>query len=153
MEYRIISADSHVDMTWLPGDLFFKSAPASWKDQVPKVVETAKGLRWVAEGKELGVVGGVSHGFTPPKRGESKRIDRMLDIGFFRDGAAGKPHPTIPELRLADMTLDGIDAEVIYGILVTGMRLQSRELLTLVYQIYNDWIAEFCKTRPGRWAA
>jgi predicted TIM-barrel fold metal-dependent hydrolase len=152
MDYRIISADSHIDMTWLPGELFVSQAPARWKDQVPKVVETPEGPRWVAEDKILGVVGGLGHGFTPPKRGVSHRTDRMLEAGFYANGAEGKPHPTTPELRLKDMALDGIDAEVIYGILATGVRLQNRDLVAVVYHIYNAWVAEFCASYPGRWA-
>ncbi len=152
MEYKVVSADSHVDMTWLPGDLFESQAPNKWKDLVPKVVETPEGPRWVAEEKILGVVGGLGHGFSPPNRGVSKQADRMLDTGFYADGANGHPHPTTPELRLKDMELDGIDAEVVYGILATGLRLENRELVSVVYQIYNDWIADFCKTHPGRWA-
>ena len=152
MEYNVVSADSHVDMTWLPGGLFASQAAAKWKELVPRVVETPEGPCWVAEEKILGVVGGLGHGFIPPKRGESIQTDRMLDTGFYADGASGNPHPTTPELRLKDMELDGIDAEVIYGILATGLRLENRELVSVVYQIYNDWIAEFCKTHPGRWA-
>ncbi len=152
MDYSVISADAHVDMTWLPGDLFVSRAPAKWKEDVPRVVETPDGPRWVAEDKVLGVVGGLGHGFTPPKRGQSRRTDRMLDTGFYADGAAGKPHPTTPELRLHDMALDGVDAEVLYGILATGLRLENRELVQVVYGIYNAWVADFCRTHPGRWA-
>lgn len=152
MDYQVISADSHVDMTWLPGDLFVSQAPDKWKAQVPRVVETPEGPRWVAEDNVLGVVGGLGHGFNPPKRGQSHRTDRMLDTGFYADGAQGKPHPTTPELRLQDMALDGVDAEVLYGILATGLRLQNRDLVTVVYRIYNEWVGDFCKTQPGRWA-
>ena len=35
-----------------------------------------------AEGKELGVVGGMGHGFGAPKRGLSLRTDKMIDVGF-----------------------------------------------------------------------
>lgn len=152
MQYQVISADSHVDMTWLPGDLFVSNAPTAWKDQVPRVVETPAGPRWVAEDKVLGVVGGLGHGFSPPQRGLSRRTDRMLDTGFYADGAAGRPHPTTPALRLQDMALDGVDAEVLYGILTAGLRLQNRDLVTLVYRIYNAWVADFCRNYPERWA-
>ncbi len=149
MHYDVISADSHIDMTWLPGDLFTSRASSKWKSQVPRVEETKEGPRWVAEDSVLGVVGGLGHGFSPPKRGQSYRTDRMLDAGFYEDRA----HPTTPELRLQDMALDGVDAEVIYGILATGLRLKDRDLVTMVYHIYNEWAADFCKTHPGRWAA
>ena len=45
MDYRVISGDSHIDLTWLPGDLFAENAPAEWKDQVPRVVESDGELR------------------------------------------------------------------------------------------------------------
>src|SRR5262249_58299467 len=49
MDYRIISADCHIDMTWMPGDLWVKNAPAKLREQVPHVRETAEGPRWYAE--------------------------------------------------------------------------------------------------------
>ena len=53
MDYRVISADSHVDMTWLPGDLFVSQAPSEHKDAVPVGVQTAKGPKWTAGGVTL----------------------------------------------------------------------------------------------------
>ena len=38
-------------------------------------------------------------------------------MGFFSDADAGRFHPSTPELRLKDQDADGIEAEVIYGIL------------------------------------
>ena len=70
----------------------------------------------------------------------------MFEVGFYEGG----PHPTTPELRLKDQGLDGIDAEVMYGILGIGMRLQDPELIQAVYEIYNDWAGDFCKTNPQR---
>ena len=146
MDYRIISADGHIDMTWMPGDLWTANAPAKWRDQVPQVRQTAQGPRWYAEEKELGVFGGLGFGFNPVQRGYSKHVDKMFDVGFYDGG----PHPTTPELRLKDQQLDGVDAEVMYGILGIGMRLQQPELIQLVYEIYNDWAGGFCKTNPER---
>ena len=31
MNYRIISADDHIDMQWLPKDLWHKRVPAQWR--------------------------------------------------------------------------------------------------------------------------
>ena len=65
-----------------------------------------------------------------------------------------------PELRLKDQDADGIQAEVIYGILGVstgfsdaGGGLSSPEALTCVYDIYNEWAADFCKADPDRLAA
>ena len=149
MDYQLVSGDSHVDLSWLPGDLFVDNAPAHVKDKVPRIEERDGGPVWVAEGKVLGVANGAGHGFSPPVRGMRKRIDRMWDVGFYEGG----PHPTTPDLRLNDMSLDGIDAEVLYGITGTGMRLKDHETIAATYYIYNDWISEFCKSKPGRWYA
>ena len=32
MDYHIISADCHIDMTWMPGNLWVENAPAKWRD-------------------------------------------------------------------------------------------------------------------------
>jgi predicted TIM-barrel fold metal-dependent hydrolase len=150
MDYTIISGDGHIDLKWLPHDLFVAHVPAKWKAQAPRVVETTEGKHWWAEGKDLAKLPfGTLANLEPPARGVSKHLDRMYEFGFF-DGA---PHPTTPALRLKDQEIDGIDAEVMYGILGISRLLEDRELLHEVYRIYNDWAADFCKTHPQRFAA
>ena len=78
MEYRVISVDCHIDMTWMPGDLWVKNAPAKWRDQVPQVRQSDDGPRWHAEEKELGVFGGLGFGFERVQRGFSKHVEKML---------------------------------------------------------------------------
>ena len=56
MNYAIVSGDSHVDMSMLPGELFVDNAPAHLKGQVPHIEDTDDGPRWVAEGRIQGVV-------------------------------------------------------------------------------------------------
>ena len=149
MEYKLISGDSHIDMTWMPGNLFVENAPGKFKNAVPRVVETNEGPHWFAEGKDLGVYGGLGFGFKKPERDAAKHIDRMYEAGFYEGG----PHPTTPELRLRDMEVDGIDAEVIYGILGVGLRFEDKQMTQFVYETYNTWAADFSNSRPGRWAA
>ena len=43
MDYRIVSADDHIDLQWLPKDLGQKRVPAQWRETAPKVVDTAEG--------------------------------------------------------------------------------------------------------------
>ena len=43
MGYRIISADSHLDLIWVPHDAFTSRAPAEWKDKVPYVESRPRG--------------------------------------------------------------------------------------------------------------
>jgi predicted TIM-barrel fold metal-dependent hydrolase len=149
MEYRVISGDSHIDMTWMPGDLWTQNAPRNLRDLVPRVVETEEGPKWRAENKELGMFGGLGFLFNRPERGRSAHVDAMFDAGFYEGG----PHPTTPSLRLQDMAIDGVDAEVLYGVLGVGLLFDSKELTQYVYQVYNDWVASFCDSEPGRWAA
>ena len=154
MEYKIISGDSHIDMRWLPDDLFVSNAPAKWKDQVPRVVETNEGKRRFVQGKDVDIhpSGGLANATVKTRsyeRGFSKHIDRMHEMGFFEGGS----HPTTPELRVRDQEIDGVDAEVIYGILAASNLLEDRELLEIVYEIYNTWAADFCNTNPTRFRA
>jgi uncharacterized protein len=46
-------------------------------------------------------------------------IDEMKENGFEWNYHLGaQPRPTTPELRLADLDRDGLDAEIIYGCLM-----------------------------------
>src|SRR6266403_6160849 len=78
MSYRVISADCHIDMTWMPGDLWVKNAPARFRDRVPQVRQTDDGPRWFAEEKELGVFGGLGFGFDRVQRGFSKHVEKTF---------------------------------------------------------------------------
>ncbi len=149
MEHKVVSGDSHVDMSWLPGDLFVNNnSQPHLQDLMPRIIETEKGLIWKAEGDNvLGVAQSAGFEFIPPQRGRRKRTDKMLDAGFY-DGPA---RPVDPELRLKDMMTDGVDAEVLYGITGSGKNLKNMEVVTEVYRVYNDWVNEFSASYPGRW--
>ena len=57
MKYDVISADGHVDLIWLPPDLFTKNASAGMKDRMPHVIDGPKGPAWVsAKGAKFGLV-------------------------------------------------------------------------------------------------
>ena len=150
MEYKVISGDGHIDLRWLPHDLFVSNAPAKWKEQAPRVVATKEGQRWFSGERDLviGPLGEIAK-VELHKPGASKRFDRMAEFGFYEGG----PHPTNPGLRLKDQDTDGIDAEVIYGILGMGMVLDDMDLRRVVYEVYNTWAADFCKASPERLVA
>src|SRR5262245_45152565 len=46
MRYNRISADCHIDLPWLPPDLFTANASAAMKDRMPYVTDGPDGLRW-----------------------------------------------------------------------------------------------------------
>ena len=152
VEHKVISGDGHIDLRHVPHDVFISHAPAKWKDEVPQVIETKEGKRWFAEGKDVVASSPRGQGgpanMTLPERGISKHIDRMYEVGYFEGG----PHPSNPEQRIRDQEIDGVDAEVIYGILRMAQYVEDRELLRWIYETYNTWVADFRKTNPDRFA-
>jgi uncharacterized protein len=58
MRYNRISADCHLDLIWLPPDLFVSEAPQALKDRMPYVADGPEGRRWVANnGATFGLAG------------------------------------------------------------------------------------------------
>ena len=49
MIYNRISADCHVDLPWLPPDLFTSNASAALKDRMPYVVDGPEGPSWTTK--------------------------------------------------------------------------------------------------------
>lgn len=151
MKYNVVSADNHIDMTFCPPDLWSSQAPAKWKLLVPRAEELDDGLHWFIEGKDVGMWNGVGPGFSKYEKGRLGRIDKMYGLGFYTGyHREAEPRPTTPELRIDDLNKDGIDAEVIYGILGTNRYIQNGELAGWVYQVYNDWAVEFAKKADPR---
>ena len=48
------------------------------------------------------------------------------------------------------MELDGVQAEVIFGILGAATRLNDHEAASEMFRIYNDWLVDFCRHYPDR---
>ncbi len=153
MKYNVISADCHIDLVWLPPDLFTVNASPTLKERMPYVTDGEKGPQWVTKkGSYFGLMNGMGSGGREYIPGQIRRSDRMAATGLYEDGKKGVRRITDPELRLQDQDLDGIQGEVIYGILGAGMRLNDPEAATEVTRIYNEWVAEFCQTHPDRFA-
>ena len=171
---QFISGDCHMDINWLPPDLFVSNAPLHLRELMPHVKETSQGKTWYIGTTPFAPFGGsgvLSSGGDSYVPGVSKRFDRMEEIGFFSDAIAGKFHPSTPELRLRDQEIDGVGSEVIYGILGLSTAYGSQyawnngsspsslsieldpnnsEALATAYGIYNEWISEFCLNAPER---
>jgi uncharacterized protein len=144
MDYTCISADDHIDLRFLPEDLFTERAPAHLRDRVPHVVpvedaDTPEMYDWIADGKVLGVWGC----YPSRKGGTAWAIERggALEPGVLR--------PTIPELRLADMDRDGVQASVMYGP-TDPFLIDDPEVRHATFRAYNDWVLEFEKAAPER---
>jgi predicted TIM-barrel fold metal-dependent hydrolase len=139
-KYRFISADDHIDLRWLPGDLWQERLPAKLRDRGPRVVETEKGAFWTWEGQTFS-----PHGYYTAAQGSGAMwaIERG---GVMREGEL---RPTTAELRLTDMDRDGSDATVMYGP-TDPMAIADPELRRRCYEAYNDWLIEFCAVKPDR---
>src|SRR5512134_1658491 len=104
MQYRRISADCHLDLIWLPPELFVTEAPRELKERMPYVANSPEGPRWVANnGATFGLVGGVGASGTPYIPGKQLRVDKMAATGLYTDGKKGIRRPGDPELRAKEM--------------------------------------------------
>jgi uncharacterized protein len=151
MRYDVISADGHIDLIWLPPDLFTANATAALKDRMPHVVDGPSGKEWVGKsGAKFGLMNGMGSAGRQYVPGQIHRSDRMASTGLYDDGKRGIRRLTEPALRLKDQDRDGVQAEVLYGILGATARLRDDEAATEVLRIYNEWLGAFCRASPER---
>jgi uncharacterized protein len=153
MRYTRISADCHIDLCWLPPDLFTSSAPAAMNDRMPYVTDSPKGPVWVTKkGANFGLLNGMGSAGREYIPGQIHRSDRMASTGLYEDGKRGIRRLTDPDLRLKDQERDGVQAEVLYGILGATRRLNDAEAALELVRIYNEWLADFCDAHRDRYA-
>lgn len=153
MQYNVISADCHIDFPWLPADLFLNNCSPKFLERMPYVEETNNGRFWTSKkGARFGLQNGMGSAGRRYVKGEIYRSDRMAEQGLYDDGAKGIARLTDPDLRLADQARDGVQGEVLYGVLGAAMRLQDDEAAVEVLRIYNEWLADFCAKHPDRYA-
>ncbi|OLD97480.1 MAG: hypothetical protein AUG80_11465, partial [Candidatus Rokubacteria bacterium 13_1_20CM_4_68_9] len=151
MPYTRISADCHIDLPWLPPDLFTANASSAMRDRMPYVADGPDGPHWTSKnGRSFGLVNSVGPAgqkFTP---GTNYRVDKMASTGLYDDGQRGIRRVSDPALRIGDQDRDGVQAEVIFGILGAATRLGDHEAATEMFHVYNDWLANFCRYSPDR---
>ena len=140
IKHRFISADDHIDLRWLPKDLWTERLPARLRERGPRVVNMEKGAFWTWEGQTFS-----PHGYYTAAQGSGAMwaIERG---GVMREGEL---RPTTADLRLTDMDRDGADASVMYGP-TDPMAISDPELRRYCYEAYNDWLAGFCAAKPQR---
>src|SRR5262250_2973655 len=114
MRYDVISADCHIDLIWLPPDLFTGNAAAQFKDRMPFVAEGPRGREWVSKnGASFGLDAGMGSAGRQYVPGVIHRSDRMASTGLYDDGRRGIRRLTDPDLRLKDQERDGVQGEVL----------------------------------------
>ena len=96
------------------------------------------------------MVGGVGSAGRLYEPGKQHRADRMAEAGLYEDGKKGLRRPGDPDLRAKELDRDGVDAEVIYGVLAAAAKLSDAEASAEMLRIYNDFIIDFCKHYPDR---
>jgi len=151
MQYNRISADSHVDLCWMPPKLFVEEATPAMKARMPYVVDGPDGPYWTSKnGTSFGLKNGVGPAGAKYQPGRHARADLMAATNLYEDGKNDIRRISDPHLRLKDMLMDEVDAEVIYGILGAATKLADHEASTEMFRIYNDWLADFCSHYPER---
>lgn len=153
MHYDVISADCHIDLCWLPPQLFTENASSKMRERMPYVQDGPVGRSWTTKsGAALGIANGMGSAGRQYVPGKIHRADRMASTGLFEDGAKGIRRLTDPDLRVKDQDRDGVQAEVLYGVLGAAGRLNDAEAAVEVMRIYNEWLADFCSVHPERFA-
>ncbi|MGE0387285.1 MAG: amidohydrolase family protein [Gammaproteobacteria bacterium] len=123
-DVRMISADDH---SLEPMHLWEERLPAKYKDRAPKLWRDDKGIHMEVEGRSLDVPG----------------IRPQISEGC--DGFWDR------EAKLRAMDAEGIEATVLFhGRLQSLNMLQDKELYTACIDVYNDYLAEFCRPNPNR---
>jgi len=137
MEYRVIDADAHVNS---PPDLYASRVPSKYRDRAPKLVSMDGFDGWSVDGGPPMPITVLIASSGKTREELAKRFIRFDEM---------LPGCHNPKARLADMDLDGIDAQVLYG--DGAMGAQDPELRTVLARAYNDWLAEFCAVAPERY--
>jgi len=139
MTYKFISADNHLDLLWMPADLWQRALPARLREAGPKVVETDRGSFWEFEGEPRGVAADGSS--------NAAMLKIVRDRGF--EAPDGSLPPSNPELLLDYMDQCGLYAAVTFGG-VAWKVMENAELQMGVYAAYNDFAIDVGRATGGR---
>ena len=128
MDYKTISADDHLDLQYLPPDLWTARLPKSLRDRAPHVEGRDGSAVWVCDSGTWGRWAG-----TPRPKGPKAAFN-----AFDRGGVdESEMRPAKAELRLADMDRDGVEAQVMYGP-VSSMHVADPVLRTACLKFYGE---------------
>ena len=140
MNYQMISADDHIDLGYLPRDLWTARLPKSLQERAPHVEDRGeKGEYWVCDGETWS-----------DYRGERwfARANRTR-LALDRGGVGEAHRPTTTDKRLIDMDRDGVEASLMFPPII-AMQVGDAELRNATVRAYNDWAHEFGKSAPKR---
>lgn len=142
MSEQLISADSHMCE---PPRLWTERIDRGFRERAPRIVVDPpgeKGSFFVCEDLPPFRVSGA---FAAGKTYDQKFMEAGLEDAL--------PGGWDPEARLRDLEADGIAAEVLYS--TCGFVLfwiEDAPFQEACFRVYNDWLAEFCRFEPKRFA-
>ena len=143
-QYTLLDADSHISE---PLKLWQERLPTKYRDIAPRMVtqyQGQPGAWWIIEQDRP--PHNVILGF-----GANKTLEELQQLlkGFSYAGAHRGGWD--PAQRLKDMDQDGVAGDVLYTTL--GFRMfwiKDAGFQRACFQVYNDWLAEFCSYSPKR---
>jgi predicted TIM-barrel fold metal-dependent hydrolase len=139
LAYGVISADSHVIE---PYDLWDDRVPAKFRDRTPRLVREATKDVLVCEDAWMPSVSVLAGCY---QSDDQQRMEGRWD----EDVPAAAYDPAV---RLGEIALDGVDAEVLFPTL--GMNffpIADFDVRWALYRAYNDWLGEvFCRPYADR---
>ena len=103
-----------MELAHLPRDLWTSRFARERRERAPRLIETAKGTQWIAGNMLLGSVG---------RRRLRDNSEQMSTGNRLAETDLANPGET--RLRLQDMDKDGVDAEVMFGILGMGQKVRD----------------------------
>src|SRR5438093_10839078 len=95
MRYTRISADCHIDLPWIPPDLFTSHASAAMKERMPYVTDGPDGPHWTCRnGGAFGLMNGVGPAGAKYVPGSHYPVDVVGSIRSQGNRQKGIPQPT-----------------------------------------------------------
>ena len=134
-----ISADDHIDLAYLPKDLWTERVPSALKGTAPHIEVTDKGEFWVCEDKVWSEYRNAAW-FARPGRSP---------LALDRGGVGEEGRPVNTQKRLTDMARDGVKATVMFPPIVS-LNPSDSKLRDAIIAGYNDWAADFAESAPGQ---
>ena len=151
MRYTRISADCHLDLPWMPPDLFTSNASAAMKERMPFTKDGPDGPYWTCRnGQSFGLVNGVGPAGQKFVPGMHHRVDVMAKTGLYDDGKKGMAGLTPLTFDCLLNCLDGVErADGVFTIISTNDIGKVDPALGQPRKLPDGGL-EFISTRPGR---
>jgi predicted TIM-barrel fold metal-dependent hydrolase len=143
-QYHLISSDGHLEV---PPERWRGRMPKNLRERAPHTVRLPNG----GDGLAIeGLSSPLEANFLDLRAG--RPAGQWQPFGLRVEDAAGTG---MPEQRVKEQQLDGIDAEVLFPAMLAGpaiwRKIPDDELYRAVVRAYNEWLAQdYCSVAPDR---